>query len=190
MAWEICTEQDVRDIQTVPEIVPETWSTMVEGLVRNYTGYNKLGVAVAEYTDTKSGDNSSFMRLRNAPVDSITSVTIDSVSVGSDYIYTGEYFVQLTDGKVFTYGTRNVVVVYQAGSLIVPDDIRMAAATMIVAVANFYGRGGADQSIKWSTGDSQNAQTGEDSPSSKLGLASHLQGIMRTMITSRKVKIG
>lgn len=190
MAWELCTEQDVRDIQTMPSTIPETWSEMVEGMVRQHTGLNKLGVTSASYTDTKSGDNSTFMRLRNSPLIAVASVTIDGVAVSSDYIYAGEYFIQLTEGKVFTYGTRNVVVVYTAGEGTITPDVRLASAQMVAAVANYYGRAGADQSIKWSTGTDPTERGGEDSSTTKLGLSSHLRGIMTATIFNKKIKIG
>jgi hypothetical protein len=190
-AWELCTEQDVRDIQTIPVTIPETWSEMVEGMIRQHTGLNKLAITEATYTDTKSGDNSTFMRLKNSPITSVTSVTIDGVSVSLSDVYVGEYFIQLETG-VFTYGTRNVVIVYTAGGGTVTPDIRMAAAEMIVAIANYYGRAGADQSIKWATMQDGNAtkRGGEDSSTTQLGLPSHLRGIMRATIANNRIKIG
>lgn len=187
MAWDLCSEQDVRDIQTVPTTIPETWSEMVEGMIREHTGLTRLGLTEETYTDYISGDNTTLVRLRKRPVTGITSITIDGVSVDTSNILFGDYYVQLLSGT-FTYGVRNVVVTYTAGGGTVTSDIRMAAATMVVAVANFYGRAGSDQSIKWSS-MTDGERGGESSPSARLGLADHLNSIMRSMIKNRSIKI-
>lgn len=184
-AWTLCTEQDVRDIQTMPSTIPESWSEMVEGMIREHTGLTKLGLTSEEFTEYRSGDNSTFLRLKNSPVQSVSSLTIDGVAVSSTDYVVGTYYVQLLSG-VFSYGVRNVVITYSAGDGEVDPDIRLAASMMLVAVNNYFGRGGADASIKWTT-LSGSEKGGEQS---KLGLADHLNGIMKATIRQKRIKIG
>lgn len=187
-AWTLCSEQDVRDLQTMPSTIPETWSEMVEGKIRTYTGLTMLGLTEDTFTQYLSGDNTSIIRLKKSPITAVTSLTIDGIAVASTDMYVGEYTVQLLGGSVFTYGTRNVIAVYTAGGGTVTPDIRMAAAQMVVAVNNFYGRGGVDASMKWST-MTDGERGGEESASKKLGLSSHLEGIMKETITNKRIKI-
>lgn len=187
-AWTLCSEQDVRDLQTMPATIPETWSEMVEGMIRQYTGLTMLGLDTDTFTQYLSGDNSTIIRLKKSPIIAVSSLTIDSVAVASADMYVGSYFVQLLNGSVFTYGTRNVIVTYTAGGGDISTDIRMSAAQMVVAVNNFYGRGGSDASIKWST-MTDGERGGEDSATKNLGLSGHLESIMKATIKNKRIKI-
>lgn len=187
-AWTLCSEQDVRDLQTMPATIPETWSEMVEGMIREHTGLTMLGLTEDTFTQYISGDNSNIIRVKKSPIVSVTSLTIDGVSVDSANMYIGSYSIQLLNGLVFTYGTRNVIVTYTAGSGSITTDIRMAAAQMIVAVNNYYGRGGSDASMKWST-MTDGERGGEDSATKNLGLAGHLESIMKATIKNKRMKI-
>jgi len=192
-AWTLCTEQDVRDIQTIPDTIPESWSTRVEGLIRQHTGLNRLGLAVVTFEDTRSGDDSTLMRIKKSPISTLNSLTISDYSVASTNIYVGEYFVQLKNGLTFTRGVRNVVINYDAGGGDVTEDITMAAAQMIVAISNYYGRQGADASLKWSTmmeDGRDHTRGGEAGPSKRMGLSAHLESIMLTTIKTHRIKIG
>jgi len=193
MAWTLCTEQDVRDIQTMPTTIPDSWSDMVEGLIRSFTGFSDLGNTSAEYTDCKSGDGTALLRTRHSPIIAVSSVTIDGAAVDADNLYVGEYFIELKNGLTFTRGIRNVEITYTAGEGTVPEDIRLAAATMIVAINNYDARGGADASLKFSTmvdDGRDHTRGGEASPVDRMGLVSHLKGIMRTTIYKRQLRIG
>jgi hypothetical protein len=164
---------------------------MVEGMIREYVGQSRLALPSSEFTDYISGDNTTLLRLRNSPVIAVSSVVVSSTAITSANLYTGAYYIQLLEGT-FTKGVRNVVVTYTAGGGTVTPDVRMAAAMMIVAVNNYYGRGGSDASLKWSTmmDDGRDHQRGgEDSPVKRMGLAAHLRGIMSTVINQKRFRI-
>ena len=186
MAWTLCTEQDARDIQTLPEIIPDSWSDFVEGMIREHIGQTQLGLPTTSFTEYISGDNTTLIRLKNAPIIAVSSLTVTGVAVASADMYVGSYYVQLLEGS-FTLGTRNVIISYTAGGGTVSADVQLSAAMMIVAMSNYYGRYGADTSIKWATSDGQRA--GEETGNEKLGLSGHLRAIMRSTILDRKIKI-
>ena len=193
MAWTFCTEQDVRDIQVMPATIPDSWSDDSEGLIREYTGYNNLGLTSTEYTEVKSGDGATLLRMRHSPIIAVTAVSVNDVAVDLANVYVGEYFIELKNGLSFTHGVRNVSVTYTAGEGEITTDIKTACIMMIVAYNNYYSRGGADASLKFSTmldDGRDHTRGGESSPVDRMGFASHLEGIMRTIIKKRKLKIG
>jgi len=162
---------------------------MVEGMIREFIGRPQLGLTTTSFTETKSGDGSTWMRLKHTPIVAVSQILVSDVAVDADNIYVGEYYVQLKNNLSFTRGVRNVDITYTAGSGDVTADIRLAAATMIVAINNFYGRQGSDSSLKWSTMTDSKDKGGEPSPDKNLGLASHLDGIMKSMIKKKTLKI-
>ena len=186
MAWTLCTEQDARDIQTLPEIIPESWSDFVEGMIREHIGQTRLGLPTSSFTEYISGDNTTLIRLKNAPIIAVSSLTVTGVAVASADMYVGSYYVQLLEGS-FTLGTRNVIISYTAGGGTVSADVQLAAAMMVVAMNNYYGRYGADASLKWAT--PEDGQRAGEATDGKLGLAGHLRSIMQATILDRKIKI-
>lgn len=86
--------------------------------------------APASVTETRNGDGTSRMLLNKSPVASVTSVTVDGVTVparatvdGTGWVYS-EGGVDVV-GSVFTEGVQNVVFVYSAG-VAVPADLEQA----------------------------------------------------------------
>ena len=92
----------------------------------------------------------------------------------------------------FTPGNLNVSVTYVAGGGLDPNGliadplIRLTAAAMIVAIANYKGRAGADSSIKWGNADQKE---GNSTPTFDVGLTSHLRRIMKNMLRRSRLRI-
>jgi hypothetical protein len=63
--------------------------------------------------------------------------------------------------------------------LIADPPIRLTAAAMVVTIANHKGRAGADWSIKWGNTEQEE---GISTPTSVIGLTSHLRKIMKNML--------
>ena len=86
-------------------------------------------VSLTEYYD---GDNTNVLILREYPVNSITSITVND-----DALTTDDYELYDTIGKivfdsVITEGVRNIVVEYNAGYTTIPDDLEMLARKLVI----------------------------------------------------------
>ena len=64
-------------------------------------------------------------------------------------------------------------------------DVRLAAIAMISACANYKGRHGSDGSLKWADTE---RYAGEEPPSEKVGLTTHLKKIMEQLLKRPNVR--
>lgn len=92
--------------------------------------------ASAPYIDIQDGDGSDYLILKNRPIISIQSVTLDGdpISASPDGISAGYTFDSTTlyyIGGWFCRGRRNVNVSYTAGFATVPPDIAQAAIALV-----------------------------------------------------------
>jgi hypothetical protein len=96
---------------------------------------------VRTYTEIKDGNNKTKLLLRNWPVQSVTSVTIngDNIPVVTAFNEQGvrlhEGALLLQGGRVFTKGDANITVVYSAGYATIPREVSFA---VILAAAHRY----------------------------------------------------
>lgn len=100
--------------------------------------------AAADYTETYDGNGSSYMALRQGPIVSISSLSIDDVPMtASSRTAYGYAFkdsaVLLTGGLKFSRGLQNVDVSYRAGYETIPADVELA---VIEGAALVYKRRG------------------------------------------------
>jgi hypothetical protein len=153
MSWTLCSKADVISIHPTNEAaLPDLWSDAVEQLIREHLSKPGLGLSQDEVTESYSGDGTPVLILHRLPIISVSSVTIDGVVV-SDYTV-NKTSIQLTGEQTFTDGNLNVSVTYVSGGgldengLIADPLIRLTAAAMVVAIANYKGRAGADSSVK------------------------------------------
>jgi hypothetical protein len=179
MAWTFCTKDEVSVLHPISEtVLKDEWSDYVEGLIREYLEEPYLGLSQAVENEYHDGDGTVLLRVKKPPIISVESILINDVSLlTSDYVVF-ESYVQLK-AQVFPEGNLNVVISYTSGSTTVSFSVQLTAIAMIVAIANYWGRGGADTSLKWSSGDQK---AGEESANKQIGLASHLMGIMKKML--------
>lgn len=185
MAWTLCSPEDVASLHPISvEDIEDTWSDMVEGLIRSHTGQPFLGSSSAISDEVHSGDGSNILRVSAPPIVSVTSLQIDDTVLDEDEYYAYDTTIQLKY-VVFPRGSLNVKVSYVSGMEEVPDDIRLAAAAMIVAIINYRKRHGADASLKWGTA---NQKAGEESPNLNVGLTSHLVRIMKQILKRPRVR--
>lgn len=88
-----------------------------------------------QYTHTTNGSGHTRMSLPHTPVTSVSSATIDDVSIPlsvngkTGYLYSNSmlYLVNL----VLTPGVQNVSVVYTAGYAVVPRDLEQACIELV-----------------------------------------------------------
>ena len=104
---------------------------------RTYTGRN---FDVQTYTEKRSGSGQRTLFLRQFPIQSITSLTVDGVAIpaitgnvyipgASGYLYTPEYITVF--GYEFTRGRDNISVTYSAGYTTIPYDLAQAAIELV-----------------------------------------------------------
>lgn len=131
----VATSDTSKDVQI------EALIAAVDNEITTYLGY---AVTTATFTETLNGTGATFLRLRNIPITSITTVTLDyNLSTatsydGSNFIYNSQGLVYFKPSVVtlpgyFDVGVMNVQVVYTAGYAVadVPQAIKLAACLMV-----------------------------------------------------------
>lgn len=106
----------------------------------------------AVYTEVRDGDGDTRMRLRHWPVNSITSINVSGTAIPAspDKVASGYYIdadldperrseVYLAGGDTFMDGSP-VVVVYEAGYAVVPEDVAQGVLEWVAA--RYKGRPG------------------------------------------------
>ena len=162
---DLCSVADVQAYLGVPSgqdaALLQTLVTGASAAIQSYIGFN---VALATYTETRSGHGRCSLALRNGPVTAIQSLTVgttaQSPSIG--YGQAGYNFdtdrVYLTDG-VFDFGIRNIEITYTAGYATVPADLALACIELVVYKyklkdkAGFVSEGGLGQTTSYSQKD-------------------------------------
>lgn len=184
MPWTLCEKTDVVAITPILEAsLKDEWSEMVEDLIRQHMRLPNLGLSVVITNEYHNGDGSKILKVKAPPIVSVQAVKIEGSAMASgDYVVFGN-FIKLRYSS-FPVGDLNVTINYTSGSTSVPGQVRLCAASMIVAINNYYGRGGADASLKWADPEKK---AGEDDPNSKVGLTSHLDRIMKRTLRRGRV---
>jgi hypothetical protein len=105
---------------------------MVDGMIRNYCGWNILA---KDYTNKKfSGNGATTLDLHVYPVNTLTSLTIDGVSYTAAVSLNnddGELYFTSDSGATFAAGTLNIVTSFNAGYTTVPSDLEYAANWLV-----------------------------------------------------------
>lgn len=184
--WTFATKEDVIDIHPIPQShLKDSWSDWVEALIRQYLNNPNLGKTETITDEYHDGDGTDVLMVKRPPIASVSSISVEKVALQpADYIVFRNY-VQLKN-RVFTEGTANVKISYVSGDTTIPVNVRMTAAAMIVAIANYRDMAGADSSYKWAEPDQE---MGERSPNKNLGLTSHLTRIMKRMLERDNLKV-
>ena len=185
MAWEIVTKQEVADVHPINlDNMPDIWSETVEALIRQHMSSPNLGKP-ASVTEIHDGNGTNMLSVHAPPIQSVTSLTIQTVVVTSDEYVVYPNYIKLKDMN-FVEGTLNVEITYMSGNTVVDPTVKLAAIAMIAAIANYKGTHGADSSLKWSQVDDQ--QAGEATPNRNIGLTSHLTRIMKRILRRERVR--
>lgn len=92
----------------------------------------------ADYTEYVDGTGDKYLFLQNTPINTVTEVNIDSAWVwGSDTtVGSDDYRIvdsrYLVTNSVFSYGSQNYKVIYNAGYDTIPLDLKQVAIEEIV----------------------------------------------------------
>jgi hypothetical protein len=145
-AGDFCTLNDLKLWLNIP-IGTTTDDAILSALITNATAgmlnrMNRAGLVTATYTETRDGNASSHLALKNWPVTAITSLLINNVAVppSPDGVQAGYVFDQYqisligsyfswpgnSFGSNFSVGTGNIIVVYTAGYASIPPDVSEA----------------------------------------------------------------
>ena len=193
MSWTLCSKADVISIHPTSEAaLPDLWSDAVEQLIREHLSKPSLGLSQATVTESYSGDGTPALFLRQLPIISVSSLSIDGGDIPSTEYIVNKTGIQLTGERTFTQGNLNIEVTYETGGgvdesgLITDPLIRLTAAAMVVAIANYRGRAGADSSLKWGNAEQKE---GNSTPTFDIGLTSHLRKIMKNMLRRSRLRI-
>lgn len=186
MAWDLCSKEDVMAFHPITETeLKDEWSTMVEALIREHKGQPYLGMAEAIVDEYYNGDGTPLLIVRHPPIISVSALAINESALSeSDYIVFDHHIA--LKSMTFSQGWMNVKTSYLSGTTNVPPDVRLAAITMITAVAQYRKRAGADASIKWGNTEQY---AGEKSPNMDIGLPTHLQQIMKQVLKRSHVRV-
>jgi len=125
----------------ITDIALDSACTSVRSYLQQEVNYR------ADATEELDGRGLVTLRLRERPIRSVASVTVDGVALETTGWNLRGNLLRRIDGGVFTLGIANVVVVYSHGwdvsdpiTLPVPADIRMVA---LIAARRVYSAVGA-----------------------------------------------
>lgn len=104
---------------------------MIDGVIKNYCGWE---IAAKEYTKIFDGNGKASLDLGIFPLNSVSSLTIDGTDYTANATLDGENGILLfpsSDGNLFSSGTSNVAVTFNAGYSVIPDDLAYAASWLV-----------------------------------------------------------
>ena len=192
--WTYCSKEDVQDFSGVSkDSMRDSWSMIVEDMIEAHTGTTYGGTQA--YTESYDGDGTDTLILKHVPVVSVSSLSVDSVSMSSsEYkVYTSGYIRLVGStgtslesalgavGSAFPVGPQNITVSYTAEVAQVPGRVRLAAILMISEIALIHERGGSDGSLAVSRAVSRAGERDLQFPFSD-DLSARLRRIMRNTI--------
>lgn len=123
-----------------PSLTTTTDDALLTRLVTSASQFIQawLGRTIAEtaYTETRNGAGGTRLFLRNRPVVSVASLTVDGVAVAAaagpgqpGYLF-DDSSAYLT-GYAFTRGQQNVVIAYTAGYAATPPELEQACIELV-----------------------------------------------------------
>lgn len=146
MTTQLC---QLSDVQTYLRITNTNSDTLLAALITNASAIIESFCCrvfgVNAYTETYNGNGQRKLYLANAPIQTVTSLTVDGLAVAAaaDAISAGFVFdsdiIYLRPGTVSGYGTafnrgvQNVSVAYTAGFPAVPSDVAQACIELVAS---------------------------------------------------------
>lgn len=185
-SWVFCSRNDVKTLFPAQDSdLPDVYSEMVEGLIRQHLGAPNLGLSVSVAGEYHNGNGSNVLKVYKPPIISVSSLLINEAALSASDFVVFPNQVELV-AETFPVGSLNVRVSYTSGSSTIDPVVKLTAISMIIAMVNYKRRFGADASLKWGTADTK---IGEDSPSKDLGLTEHLNQIMKQTLRRQRLRV-
>lgn len=192
MAWTVATKDDVRTLFPLDaDDLKDQWSDWAEALLLDYLGRSDVAdvTSTTNFVEYLSGNGGSVLLTSN-PINTLNSVSIvygDSTvsqsvtnyrNIGNQLLVNKSNTVP-DEYEYFPDGYRNIKVDYDT---VVPNQeiYKLATVMMIVAMANFEGRKGADADMEW--GVIGNSSYASGTATMNVGLVSYLNAILDQVI--------
>lgn len=130
------TTEELKDYTQINYSVAniENWIKQGQQIILNYLDMDELETGTYE---EKFNGGKMIYQPKNLPITKINSIKIDDIEV-DDYVYT-PYLIIFDD--ITNDGFQNVVINYDAGFEIIPDDIKRALAIVVQNMIAYALRG-------------------------------------------------
>jgi len=117
-------------------------SSLISGWSLSVENYLDIGIASRTRTEFYNGNGTNYINLNHYPITSITSITFDAqgdtpeIFLGTDFVIsqdmgTVKFSPLAEESRSFSYGFQNIKVIYVAGYLTIPADIKMAMFRLV-----------------------------------------------------------
>lgn len=158
MAWEAISKAEVAKLSGTREAdLSDTWYDQAVGLIETHKGIYNPGLSVT-VTDVLDGDNTSRIRVRRPPIESVTSLYVDNYLISANSYVFSDGVISLIDNysgnpyvfdKIFPAGKKNVTVTYVSGGgpLSVSGAVSLTIALIIKELANLHSQEGAESRL-------------------------------------------
>lgn len=117
---------------------------MVQDEIETYLGFH---IDAADYTEYYNGTGNTFLRLKNIPIVSLTSVVFDAQATTTTTVLGTQFVIDSPVGMIsfkpnttlvpgyFACGTQNILATYRGGyeSGTIPPQLTMAASMLVKA---------------------------------------------------------
>lgn len=146
------------DVKTYLGITSSGTDQVLSALITNASSfierYCNRAFEQASYTETRNGNGADAIYLRNAPIVSVQSVSVDGVSIPAapdttsyGYVFDEHKVYLRGDARVnpitpgifagypprFQRGVQNIVIAYTAGFATIPADVNQACVELVAA---------------------------------------------------------
>ena len=202
MAWTVATKADVRTLFPLDaDDLQDQWSTWAEALLLEYLGVDTVAdiTTSTNFVEYLSGNGGNVLLAHN-PINTLNSVglvasdgTVDSQTVTNYRAIGHELIASLSttvpdEYEYFPEGYRNIKIDYD--TVVASQEIyKLAIVMMVVAMASFEGRKGADADMEWGVCTSSRFG-GLETANMNVGLVSYLNAILDQVIGKKgRVKI-
>jgi len=202
MAWTVASKAEVRALFPLDaDSLQDQWSVWAEALLLEYLGKDDVAdiTSTTNFVEYLSGNGGRVLLAQN-PINTLNSVVIiapdgteESQSVTNYRAVEQELIAEQSttlpdEYSYFPKGYRNIKIDYDT---VVPNQeiYKLAVVMMVVAMANFEGRKGADADMEWGVVGAS-AFGGLETANMNVGLISYLNAILDQVIGKKgRVKI-
>lgn len=120
---------------------------------------NRRALIVADYVETRNGMGTQGMMVKNVPIVSVTSVSVEGQTIPqattalmSGWVFSPDDGMVYLRGFVFCYGVQNVVISYRAGLLVEDERIVVPATPFRFDCSSLAEAWASDDGVTYSDG--------------------------------------
>ncbi len=145
----LATVKEYLDIESADTSSDSLLGRLITASSRQVETYCNRVFEIAAYSDTYDGNASDILFLKNSPIISVTSLSIDDESVAAEDFKVYDDYLRLVS-ELFTPGELNVSVSYSAGyydpqAESPPSDVEDACIQLVAFKFNLRGAEGLEQ---------------------------------------------